>query len=189
MAVMLDYIGSYVIGGMILLILFNVNSSVQTASSENLYAGIMQKSVTTAAEIIEYDAYKIGYRVSGNKFSLADSNAVKFQADLDDNGTAETVHYYCGNTAGLTSTSNPNDFILNREINSQKPGAQIFVSNFVITYFDSLGQVLNYAALTNQSEMNKIRSIKFNLKCESDELIDGAYEAAEWEKIILPKNI
>jgi len=185
----IDIIGSYVIGAMILLILVNLNNSINNSASENLYSNIVQRNVTSTSELIEYDIYKIGYRVSGNKFSIADSNQIKFFADLDDNGAAEIVHYFCGNKSELNGTPNPNDFLITREINSQKPGVDIIVTDFNISYFDSIGKKLDYALLKNQSGMSKIKSLKISLRCESQELINDHYQAAEWKKTILPKNI
>jgi hypothetical protein len=189
MSSLIDVIGSYVIGGMILLMLINVNSSVNNAALENLYSGVMQRNVTSTSELIENDIYKIGYRISGNRFSIADSNQINFSADIDNNGTPDIVYYYCGNKSELNGTSNPNDFVLKRVINGVNPGTQSTVSDFKLSYFDSLGQKLDYASLKTQLGMNKIRSLKVYLKCETQELINDHYEAAEWEKTILPKNI
>ena len=189
MSIWLDLIGSYLIGGMILLILLNLNSTVSTAASENLHSGIMQRNVTSTADLIEHDIYKIGYRVAGAEFAIADSNEIKFSADVDDDGAADVIHYYCGDTTGLNGTNNPNDFLLIREINAQKPGAKTVVVDFNVTYFDSLSQQINFALLKTQAGMNQIKSIRIKLKCETEEKIDDHYEAAEWEKIMIPKNL
>lgn len=189
MSMWIDFIGSYIIGGIILLILFNVNSTISTAASENLHSGIMQRNVTSTADLIEHDIYKIGYRVAGADFAIADSNEIKFSADIDDNGTAEVIHYYCGDKTELNGTFNPNDFLLIREINAVEPGAKTAVVDFNVTYFDSLSQQINYNLLTTQAGMNQIRSLRIKLKCETEDKIDDHYEAAEWEKTMIPKNL
>jgi hypothetical protein len=185
----LDVVGSFVIGGMIILILTNINFSVSTAASENLYAGVMQRSLTSAADLVEYDFYKIGYRNSGSKITVADSNEIKFNADLENSGVTDELHYFIGDPKTFTETSNPNDYLLTREKNKEKPAASIAVVDFKLAYYDSLGQKIDYALLKDQLERDKIRTIRVRIKCESADMIDDHYEAVEWEKTIKPKNI
>ncbi|MBT8378948.1 MAG: hypothetical protein KJN64_06950 [Ignavibacteria bacterium] len=189
MSYWLDFLGSFFVGAIAILILTNVNISVSSAASENLYSGVMQRNITGAVDLIEHDLYKIGYRVTGDSFSIADSTEIKFFSDINNDGTAEELHYFCGVTTDLTATYNPNDYLLTREKNMQKPGASIPVVDFKLTYFDSLGQKLDYGLLTNQSEMNKIKSVRVRLHCETADKIDDHYEAVEWEKTVTPKNI
>jgi hypothetical protein len=63
------------------------------------------------------------------------------------------------------------------------------VVNFKLTYYDSLGQEIDYALLSIQSERDKIKTLKIRMKCESSDMIDDHYESVEWEKTIKPKNI
>ena len=185
----LDIMGSFVVGSIVVLILFNLNISINAAASENLYSGIVQRNVTSAAELIEHDLYKIGFRISGDKITVADSNEIKFYTDINNDGLNDEIHYYSGNTNDLMSTYNPNDYLLTREKNKEKPAALIVVVDFKLTYFDSLAQIIDYTALQNQSERNKIRTVGVRLECETEEKIDDHYEAVEWEKKIKPKNI
>ena len=185
----IDIIGSFMVGSIVILILINLNISINAAAYENLYSGIVQRNVTSAADLIEHDLYKIGFRVSGDKITVADSNEIKFSTDIDNNGVSDEIHYYCGNVEDLKSTYNPGDYLLTRENNKKKPGASIVVVDFKLTYFDSLGQKFDYTALQNQSERNKIKTVGVRLECETEEMIDDHYEAVEWEKTIKPKNI
>ncbi len=61
--------------------------------------------------------------------------------------------------------------------------------DFKLTYYDSLGQKIDYTLLSSQSERDKIKTLRISMKCESSDMIDGHYEAVEWEKTIKPKNI
>jgi hypothetical protein len=189
MAYWLDFIGSFFVGALVILILTNVNISVSSAASDNLYAGVTQRNVTAAADLIEHDLYKIGYRVTGDSFLMADSTEIKFYSDTNNDGTAEEIHYYCDDIKSMKDTQNPNDYILTREKNEEKPGASIAVVDFNLTYYDSLGQKLDYGLLKNQSEMNKIKSVRVRLTCETADKIDDHYEAVEWDKTLTPKNI
>ena len=189
MSAWLDIVGSFVIGAMVILILANLNFSISAASSENLYSGIVQRGLTSATDLIEYDLYKIGYRSSGNKIEIADSNEIKFYSDVDNDGISDELHYFVGDAASFTETSNPNDFILTREKNNEQPAASIPVVDFKLIYYDSLGQKIDYTLLSNQSDRDKIKTLSVRMECESAEMIEDHYEAVEWEKIIKPKNI
>ena len=189
MSAWLDVVGSFVIGGIVILILANLNFSINTAASENLYSGIVQRGLTSATDLIEYDFYKIGYRSPGNKIEIADSNEIKFYSDIDNDGISDKLHYFVGDAKSFTETANPNDFILTRQKDKEKPVASIPVVDFKLTYYDSLGQNIDYALLSNQSERDKIKTLRIRMQCESAEMIEDHYEAVEWEKTIKPKNI
>ena len=185
----LDVVGSFVIGGMVILIFANLNISISVAASENLFSGIVQGGLTSATDLIEYDFYKIGYRNSGNNIEIADSNEIKFYSDIDNDGVTDELHYFLGDAKTFTETSNPNDFLLTREKNEEIPAASIPVVDFKLTYYDSLGQKIDYTLLSSQSERDKIKTLRVRMKCESADMIDDHYEAVEWEKTIKPKNI
>jgi hypothetical protein len=185
----LDIAGSFVIGGIIILIFANLNLSINAGASENLYSGIVQGGLTSAADLIEHDFYKIGYRCSGNKIEIADSNEIKFYSDMDNDGVPDQINYFLGNVDSFTETSNPKDFLLTREKNNEQPGASIPVVDFKLTYYDSLGQKIDYTLLSSQAERDKIKTVRIRMKCESSDMIDDHYEAVEWEKTIKPKNI
>ncbi len=185
----LDVVGSIVIGGIVILIFANLNLSISTGASENLYSGIVQGGLTSAADLIEYDFYKIGYRCSGNTIEIADSNEIKFYSDIDNDGVPDEINYFLGDAESFTETSNPNDFLLTREKNEEIPAASIPVVDFKLTYYDSLGQKIDYTLLSSQSERDKIKTLRVRMKCESADMIDDHYEAVEWEKTIKPKNI
>ena len=189
MSAWLDVVGSFVIGGIVILILANLNFSINTAASENLYSGIVQRGLTSATDLIEYDFYKIGYRSSGNKIEIADSNEIKFNCDIDNDGISDEIHYFVEDEKSFTETSNPKDYLLTREKNKEKLVASIPVVDFKLTYYDSLGQIIDYALLSSQSERDKIKTLRIRMECESAEMIEDHYEAVEWEKIIKPKNI
>ncbi len=185
----LDVVGSFIVGGIVILILANINISISTAAADNLYAGVMQRGLTSAIDLIDHDFYKIGYRIPGSNIIIADSNEIKFYSDIDNDGVPDEIHYFLGDEKSFTETSNPKDFLVFREKNNEKPGASIPVVDFKLTYFDSLGQKIDYTLLSSQSARDKIKTIRIRMKCESADMIDDHYEAVEWEKTIRPKNI
>ena len=85
----LDIVGSIVIAGIVILILTNVNISISAAATDNLSAGVMQRGLTSVADLIEHDFYKAGYRNPGSNIVIADSNGIKFFADIDNDGVPD----------------------------------------------------------------------------------------------------
>jgi hypothetical protein len=185
----LDVVGSFIVGGIVILILANINISISTAATDNLYAGVMQRGLTSAIDLIDHDFYKIGYRIPGSNIVIADSNEIKFYSDINNDGVPDEINYFLGDAMSFTETSNPNDFLLTREKNEEIPAASIPVVDFKLTYFDSLGQKIDYTLLSSQSARDKIKTIRIRMKCESADMIDDHYKAVECEKTIKPKNI
>ncbi|MCH8170038.1 MAG: hypothetical protein IIB07_02760 [Bacteroidetes bacterium] len=189
MAYWLDLIGSYIIAGTILLMIGRLNIYILNSSNEYLQSNMEQLKLSTSADIIDYDFYKIGYRITGDKIILADSDKIKFYTDIDNDGTGDSLYYYTGNISELSSTVNPKDKLLYRILNNETALSANAVTDFKLTYFDSLNAQISYSSLTNQSSRNDIRTIQIYLKVESAEPIDTVYQAVEWQKKITPKNL
>jgi hypothetical protein len=147
---LLDVIGSMIIGGIVMLLLFRLND----AGAENVYNNtgelIAQENIATLVSILEYDFRKIGYSSDiiemATKTSLseiiplADSTRIQFYADVDEDFGWETVDYYTGPTTELLSTPNPRDRYLYRVINNGTPfRVNLGVTHFRLRYFDGLG--------------------------------------------------
>ena len=189
MAHMLDIVGSMVIGAVVVLILLVLNLNIISSSSENLNTNIAQRDLTTAVWVMEYDMYKMGYRVSGGKIAIADSNELKFYTDLDNDGNQDSIHYFLGELSEYSSTSNPDDRPLYRRENSNYVATAFSVVKFNLTYHDSIGNAIDYAALQNQSARALVRTINVGIAIESGEPIEGIYQTSQWEKKITPKNL
>jgi len=185
----LDVAGSIVIAGIVILILTNVNISISAAATDNLSAGVMQRGLTSVADLIEHDFYKVGYRNPGSNIVIADSNGIKFYADIDNDGVPDEIKYFRSKAESFAETSNPHDYLVKREKNKEIPATAIPVVDFKLTYYDSLGQKIDYALLSSQPERDKIKTLRIRIKCESADMINDNYEAVEWEKTIRPKNI
>lgn len=155
-SVILDIIGSMIIGGILLLTLFRMNDNA-TRNTYN-FSGelVVQQNLVTTVEVLEYDFRKIGY--CENPFALphpeedailyADTSKIIFLTDLmeppyDDphgDGTLDVLEYYLGPTSELSGTPNPNDRMLYRVANGGVPrGINLGITKFRIRYFrDSL---------------------------------------------------
>jgi len=185
----LDLVGSMVIGGIIILMVINLNMSVNIAATQNLYSNVTQRQVVSSGEVIEYDIYKIGYRVNGDVISKADSNEISFLADINNDGVNDQIRYYLADTSSLSGTYNPDDKILWRDLNNATSLTPFIITELNFSYYDSLGQTIDYISLGNQSFRNKVKTIKIKIETQTSELIDDKYERIQWKKMIRPKNI
>ena len=189
MGYFLDIAGSFVIGSIVVLILLIINLNIISSSRENLNTNIAQRNLSTIIEVIEYDLFKIGYRVKGSKIEIADSNEIKFYTDLDNNGARDSIHYYLGNVSDYSSTQNPLDLPLYRVKNDETQKTEFSVVNFNLTYSDSIGNTIDYALLKSQASRNIIKTINVKLSVESTEYIDSVYQNSKWQKKITPRNL
>lgn len=185
----LDIVGSFIVGAFIVLIVSNINLVIASSSSEILFSNIEQYKLSNSLNTMEQDFDKIGYQVTGEKISLAEKRKIKFKADIDDDGSAESLYYYRGTKSEMSSTQNPNDRPLYRSIGGQNPLNIGSITDFVVSYYDSTGQKLSYSSLQNSSVRERIRSVQIYIKVESPELVDSVYQGAEWQRKISPKNL
>ncbi|MCX8056640.1 MAG: hypothetical protein N3F03_03390 [Ignavibacteria bacterium] len=190
MSTLLDIITATFIGAILILMIIGITFYIQSSSREITNANIAQMNVKEIAEVLDYDLYKVGYRVSGSKILFADSTRLVFQSDLDNNGKVDTLEYVLGPTSELTSTPNPRDRILYRVLNNQpRRGSNLGVVDFKFTYLDSANTTMNYASLSSQTQRDRIKSIGYYIRVESIYPIEGYYPGAEIKKIIRPKNL
>jgi hypothetical protein len=154
-AVILDVLGSMIIGGILLLTLFRMNDTA-TRNTYNFSGELtLQENLVATVEVLEYDFRKIGYcedpfalpKPEENAILYADTSRLKFLTDLMippyDNprgdGIVDTIEYFLGDTTELSGTPNPYDRILYRVVNGEPTGVNLGITHFRIRYFrDSL---------------------------------------------------
>ncbi len=195
MAQLLEILGASAIGGFIIFMMLNLNMNINTSAREIFLNTNTQRSAATTARYFEYHLYKIGYRTTGDKILLADSIALRYRSDFDNNGTVDTVYYYLGTKTAMGSTPNPNDRQLFRRENNAAPGIASVVTQFRLTYFDSSGTIIPYSSLGSSAERRKIRTVRAYIRFELPEPSYNQYNPVlrynpvEWQKIIRPKNL
>jgi hypothetical protein len=118
---LLDILGSFFTGGLLLLIALRLNLSTSETRQTYGYNYRNQSNLTTIVMMLEDDFSRIAYcknpanvQVSpANKAILiADSNCFRYLTDLNDDETVEWVQYSIGLTPDETETINPNDYYL-----------------------------------------------------------------------------
>jgi len=194
----LDILGSTLIGGMLLLILFRINDA--TVENNYMYGGelVVQQNLVAVVELLEFDFRKIGYCEDWEKLSnpllyiiSADSNSIKFRTDLDSDGIVDSLTYFSGPTSELTSTPNPRDRYLYRVENDDTPiGTNLGVTQFNMVYYDALGNKLSCPV----ASPDLIQMIEINIRVEDvygydtenfDKSDQDMYASAFWRQIRL----
>ena len=184
---MLDILGSFVIGGMVLLAVVTLNSGMTGSAVQMTMDLMVQENMVELTREVEYDFHKIGYRVSNDTvITLADSTGITFLADIDDDGNVDFVRYYLGSPNELTSTPNTEDRLLYRVVNSETPkSSNMGVVAFDLKYYDASGN--------ETSVLGDIRGINVSLDVESpfpySDTTFVAYAGLHWEEYIVPMNI
>lgn len=199
MHVMLDIFGSVFIAGMLLLLILKLNLFASTASYSSDTELKLQQNAKTLAEILNYDLRKIGYKYDGVAIITADSTRIKFYADMQapgqtGHGTMDEVEYYVSETE-LAGTTNPNDIVLVRKVNSSETieGPSLGLVQIRFTYLDSTG--VNAVSYLDNANYQKIRYVKTELWVEAadplnDMITDSLqYARTYWEFTINPRNI
>ncbi len=182
MNVLLDILGSTIIGGLIALMLLNFNifqSNTKFASDSELQ---LQQNAKTLAEIINYDLRKIGYDYSNTSIVQADSERISFFSDIDRNGSTDSVSYFLGDSTEVTETTNPKDRILYRVVNSDTiKGPSLGLTKAKFSYLDEV--------YSETATLTDIKYVKAELWIESIEPVGEEYLFTYWEMTINPRNL
>ena len=185
----IDILGSMLIGGALMLILWRLNDT----ATENVYnyGGelSLQQNLAVTAQVLENDFRKIGYCADWNKLPntslailIADSNRIKFLTDIDNDGNLDSMLYDLGPTSELTQTANPRDRFLYRVVNGETPkGINLGVTQFRLVYFDALGDTIQFP-VTDPSTIN---IMEINISVENVAAYDEKYSSAFWRQVRL----
>jgi hypothetical protein len=190
MATWLDIIGSVIIGTLVIFLIMKLNYQVSTNSTEISSNGMVQSYLTTISSVMENDLYKIGYRISdAGKLNNASLKQFSYKADVNNDGTSDSVRYYLGDTSQAKKTKNPNDKPLFKVLNGGTPVRIGIVKDCNFSYYDSTGFQISYTYLSNPDTLRKVRVVKVYIKCESPYLINKNYQIAEYSRKIKPVNL
>jgi hypothetical protein len=140
MTVMMDLIGSALIAGFVVLMGLRLNAGL-VGSTDTAAANLtVQESMVDIVRTIEYDFRKMGYGLADPKFAIAiaDSDHLRFRADMDRDGDIDSVDWYVGTP--VTHLPNPNIRVLYRRVNMGTPvGAALGVTQFRLRYLTQDG--------------------------------------------------
>lgn len=196
MATMIDIIGSTIIRGAIVLIILNLNVSLNNALTQKTVRAALKQKTVVPAQILTDDIRLAGYNqpftppgTPYKPFAIAMADEILFLADLNSDSTADVVHYYLG----AAGPEIPPHRVLYRQLNY---GTSFELARDVIsltfTYYNSSGGTIPYGL-----SKNLIKSISIKLKIASNtQVTEGigtdntaSYETAYWERTIFPQNL
>ena len=172
----LDITGSFIIGSIVMFTLMAVFFRFTSSSQDAIINEFTQSSVTNVAEVVDYDFSKIGYRIAaGNKIISIDSSSISFLADLDNNGTADSVSYFTKTVSGIQK------MVRSSTENTTKEW-EVTIDDFDIQGFDSIGAVTYTIA--------DIRSVQVGLLLNNNIFTTDttATIGAYWEKRYFIRN-
>lgn len=124
--------GSFIVGGIVLLALLYIHFRMENFNRSQIINEFTESSMTSMADVLDYDFNKIGYRVSTNpKISTINNSSISFLADLDNNGSADSVKYFTRVTGGK-------QYLVRRTTISAVKESQVVINNFLLQGYDSL---------------------------------------------------
>ena len=186
---LLDIIGSFIIGGFLLLIIWRLHESATENTYVNAGELTVQTNLVEVVQLLEYDFRKIGYCEDWTKIPdptkaiiVAKPDSISFLTDTNRDGNVDTLNYYLGPTSELSMTENPRDRMLYRVINNNAPaGSNLGITEFKLIYFDALGDTI-HQPINIPGEIN---TMQINIKVENVAAYDTMYSNAFWRQIRL----
>ncbi len=169
MTVILDLIGSALLAAFVILIGLNLSESVTAAADASGADLNVQETLVDVVGTIEYDFRKIGYNVVDPKMSilLADTSRLRFLADMNNDGTVDTVEWYVG--PQRNRMPNPRVRALYRRVSGgnfvSAPG--LGITEFNMLFRDVNGQLVSSTYPVPANKLASIWIIETTLKVES----------------------
>ena len=190
---LLDIVGAIMIGGLLMLNMTRLYTSSSMHSGQYAMEAIVEQNLVDVFTLMEGDLLKIGYMrgqenlsYSGQVITTADTNKVVFLADVDDDGSFETVEYSVGRRDSLTITNNPFDRPFYRKVDGAGPMIGSYgITQFFLEYFDHTGVKL----ATPVANKGQISTISITVAVESPYLSDTNFPdynaKAYWKQVRL----
>ena len=187
--VILDIMGSIVIGGILMITLFRLSDRATESTYNKMGDLTIQQNIATVVSILEFDFRKIGYCADWTKIPnpaksiiYADSNKIKYLTDVDRNGIVDTMSYYIGPASELIYTANPRDRFLYRVVNSETPvKVNLGVTQFQLVYYNFNKDIIPSPVAVP----GEIYTIQISVAVEDVEAYDQKYSQVFWRQIRL----
>lgn len=195
----INVLTTFIIAGILFLMLAYMNRGVSNNSNELIVSQSKQAQKIDIQAIISNDFPKIGFDFNTSIDSLiveADSSKIVFKSNLDNSadGSIERVTWEFS-TDDVSSTSNPNDKILRRTVDSDITEIVLGVTSFRLDYFDSYGSTTPLSTPLSTADIDNLRQIAVTIEIQSAELVsptfggDSNYITTIWTKRFTPRNL
>ncbi|MEJ5263280.1 MAG: hypothetical protein WHT45_11405 [Ignavibacterium sp.] len=186
----IDILGATIIGGIVLMNLVKMNSNVVQNESMFGHDKNLQVDVVILATIMDRDFGLLGYcgdytKMDSTAIIYGDSVSIRFLADVDNNGTFDTLYYYTSDTTALSHTPNPRDRILYRQLNSNPPFVVANnITEFNLKYLDTFANEQSIPI-----DLTKIVNyVRIAFKVEDPFAYDENYTEALWRRLTVTAN-
>lgn len=204
----LGLVTSYIIAGILLLSILTMNMSVSSSSTEITLTQITRSHAATISEMISGDVNKIGFNRTGltnQLLTIGEGKKIQFHSNIDNSpdNSVESITWELTNNA-VTSTNNPNDYILKRTVREVSSGniisespIKLGVTKFNVAYYDEYGAPLvdSLATPVSASDLSNVKQLYIALKLGSADQVfstpgsPGHYVISIWEKRFSPPNL
>ncbi len=182
MNTMLDILGATIIGGLIFLLITNLNIYSSKTKFQSDTELTLQQNAKTLANLIESDLRKVGYNYTGNPLIDAEPTKFSFYADIDSNGTADSLTLTASDSTMLPETQNPSDRIYYRIVDGDTlKGAPLGLTKLIFLYKNAMGNIT--------TSLDSIKYIEAEVWLESTTKIDTSYAKTYWEVTVNPRNL
>ena len=190
MAAILDIMISFVFSGLLLVMGMKLNVYVSSYQQQCVVDLNAQQNCVELGRILENDFYKIGYGDTTGRGSMriADSTKIRFYADIDNNGSTDSITYYTAKMVTKSKFANPHQMYLYRQVNTLTPvKMNLGLTNLRIQYFNLTGAKVD--------TLGQIQALKVSLDIESNAKMvnsggkDTVYNKVHWEQYIVPKSL
>lgn len=187
---------SFIVGGILLISMLNLNRSVNQFSSSSTMNLVNQESMKRMTQLMEDDFQKIGHNIPNfaSPFITANDNRISFRSDLyfgDDQAFSIVTWEMTPDENDVTD--NPNDYILKRS-NYTPGGIEIMTNEYSATHFkvEYLNQQGNPVINPNVNT-DRIFQVRVELIVESGYPImqngKEKYDRRVWTKTFFPANV
>jgi hypothetical protein len=167
MQLLLDYIGSIIIGAALMMIILNANEMV--SENQSVYNGdmLVQEMLVGTAHLLEGEFRNMGLGVPEDTRSIlhADTSAIRFLYDIDRNGTPDTISYFAGRPDQMPGTQNELDRPLYRMVNSGSPHTVGVVTVFQMRYLTRLTE--NIPTPVAAANLGEIHSVEITMEVQN----------------------
>lgn len=192
MSVMMDYIASAIVFGILLITIAGIQVNINSTLYQSTFSVRVQGNATELAYQIEHDILKAGYHLTlGTALTIADTTSLSFKSDLYNTGTLNTLSYTVGTPADLPNTINPRDFPLYRTEDSKQIRQSWGLTYFRFAYYDSA--MKHQITTPAPDSLSYIRVIQASFIVQSPEPVisnvDTTWPAVAWQKSLWPRNL
>lgn len=187
MATVLDMVGAFLLGTLLLLTAARLNLYISGTQQQSTFDLKAQQMCVHTGEILENDFYRIGNRLKSGvtPFKYASADSIGFYGDVDNNGSVDTVTYTTG--AKLVSANARQRMLYRKVNNSSRMAMDVGLTSFKLAYYDAAG--------VPTATLASIAAIKISMEVESDARSqtaggsDSVYNVVHWNQFIVPAKL